>query len=523
MSVELAAIDSSSSQNNSIQEESQVSRNRRYTGPGPRRNMAFEHEKVVVKNTITLPFYEHEGMLTIMLSRIYINFLNFVQDVTTWFGMFYYSLFVIFFLSLFFNNLSSIMDSKCSFSTSKYAINGFNATLICLDSDLRPRYLTAIPTRGIILISNFQSHYLFSPGSKSLAGLYAYSIADKKVVQLWPRAFKGSDSKVDLIGDERCQSPPVRNFEPLGTSLFVTLADGYENHYVAAVAFSEPNGVPRHAIELYSIKGRSVRTTLTWVGCIPYDTTRVAVTAFVGTNPEDERSFIAASAVTDRFYMSTTDRSLAVQQNQNLPYSRSLKKFVEANSNHIGKVSWSIYNFLQICFNLMMDPSRVVLHWLGQVKGFVNEAKQDPETGEYHSVGRNSVESPSDAIVVDNQYFFVEQFACNVCKIEKASPICANVPGASLEGLVYWRSKNSLIVLSSGSYHYTELCVMRGIKDCIVPWSLYEVDIDSLEISKMFQHDGSILGAATSMTIYKNKVIIGSKTTNRLLGLTLTN
>lgn len=89
--------------------------------------------------------------------------------------------------------------------------------------------------------------------------------------------------------------------------------------------------------------------------------------------------------------------------------------------------------------------------------------------------------------------------------------------GDTIQNMVYWRSKKSLVVLLMKNHLKFETCIASGKKQCTNSWSLSLINVKTLEVSRLYDDDGYFYGGATSMAVIEDSVIIGSRLNDRIV------
>jgi hypothetical protein len=164
---------------------------------------------------------------------------------------------------------------------------------------------------------------------------------------------------------------------------------------------------------------------------------------------------------------------------------------------------------------------KLLAFWLGSNEGFLVDfiPNQDAVDYEPHVFGSAAFDI-SGIYATKKRLYFTKHMHSEFCSASFADPeeikcVYINDEGkakkgifdtGSLESLTFWKRENKFILLKSDSYTKSELCAASGLAHCSIGWKLYSIDPRTMEYSKIFEHDGSVFGAASSISMYKSKL-----------------
>ena len=142
-------------------------------------------------------------------------------------------------------------------------------------------------------------------------------------------------------------------------------------------------------------------------------------------------------------------------------------------------------------------PTGDVLGWL-------------PDSGWRHLPGTEGSAPNGVAVSRDGRnLFFVETGGRQLVRLRRSdggARVDVEIDGA-LDNLSWTRSGH-LLLASHDSVSAFLGCVTAGT--CRAPWSIWEIDPDTLSVRRVFQHDGSVVGAVASAAEVGDQIYLGA-------------
>jgi len=206
----------------------------------------------------------------------------------------------------------------------------------------------------------------------------------------------------------------------------------------------------RESVEIFSLGGSAGTTRASWQGCIELP---------AGTSGNDLTVASDGEVIVSN-YMSSMD---------------------------------SLWANLRVGFGL---PTGDILGWV-------------PDAGWRHLPGTEASAPNGVAVSPDGRnLFFVETGGRQLVRLRRAdggARVEVAIDGA-LDNLS-WTRRGNLLVASHDSVSAFLGCVTAGT--CRAPWSIWEIDPDTLTVRRIFQHDGSIVGAVASAAEVGDQIYLG--------------
>lgn len=133
-----------------------------------------------------------------------------------------------------------------------------------------------------------------------------------------------------------------------------------------------------------------------------------------------------------------------------------------------------------------------------------------PDSGWRHLPGTEASAPNGVAVSPDGRnLFFVETGGQQLVRLRRSdggARVEVAIDGA-LDNLS-WTRRGNLLVASHDSVSAFLGCVTAGT--CRAPWSIWEIDPDTLAVRRIFQHDGSLVGAVASAAEVGDQIYLGA-------------
>jgi hypothetical protein len=137
-----------------------------------------------------------------------------------------------------------------------------------------------------------------------------------------------------------------------------------------------------------------------------------------------------------------------------------------------------------------------VLHWT-------------PAAGWTHVPGSGASGANGVALSPDGKFlFYAETGRGRVVRLGLADGSRASVPTPRMPDNLSWTAAGTLLVPSHRSGLGLISCGRGG--DCRAPWTLYEIDPQTLQSSEVLAHDGDVIGAVSSATETPDGIYLGA-------------
>ena len=326
-----------------------------------------------------------------------------------------------------------------------------------------PEDVAWVPSAGVLLVSQMR-HADAGPGG-SLAAL-ALDPSGEPIAaprRLWPPALAAAESAASTrasAGDPACTQPPrAARFAPHGLAAGAPAPDG--DLPIAVVGHGE-----REAIELFALRGVGEVAVLRWTGCVPL--------------PEDVTG--------DDVWLGAAGEIWVTNYQPALTGLRG--------------VYYTIVGGLGL-------PTGEVLRW--RIPGA-------PRPG-WEAVPDTRGANPNGLVLAPGNATLAVGFtSARAVAIRPLGP-GGEVPrdirvGGYPDGLL-WSSRATLLV----PVHTSGLAVLAcrfGALPCTAPWKLMEIDPAGGGVSERFAHDGSRIGAVSSVAEVGNRLYFGSVFDDRI-------
>ena len=324
-----------------------------------------------------------------------------------------------------------------------------------------PEDVEYVQRAGLVLVTNMRDAGRHAAG-QARAGtgpeeggfVAAYEPDDGTVRVLWPFDGAVSADPDDTLGDPACQQPPAAAaFSPHG------MTSRTQNGRTLVFVTNHRSGRRgREAVEVFALEGGRKDARLVWKACIP---------TLGGIQAND----IAV----------THDGQVVVS---NYQPSGSLRFTFEAS--------------------LFGAKTGDVLVW-------------NAESGWRHVPGTSAALANGVAVSADGQMLF---YAESMTGLVHRLPLAGGGGAISvqIEGNpdnLSWTDHGRLLVTSHTAGTRFGLCLL-GRRPCETSWAVFEIDPLTLAVRKIFEHDGTQLGAVSSAAQVDGDLVLGSVFDDRI-------
>jgi len=336
-----------------------------------------------------------------------------------------------------------------------------------------PEDVAWVPAAGLLLVS--QMRHTGEGAGGSLAAL-ALGLAGEPIApprRLWPpapAAAAGEASTHALVGDPGCTHPPqAARFAPHGLAAGAPGPDGAIP--IAVVGHGE-----REAVELFALRGAGETAALRWTGCVP----------------------LPANAVGDDVWLAA-DGEIWVTNYQ--PALTGLRGLYYTVAGGLGL------------------PTGEVLRWRpGGAPASLSRASSAPAIG-WEADPNTRGPNPNGLVLAPGGatlgVAFTSARAVAIRPLAPGGDAARDIGvGGYPDGLL-WSSRATLLV----PVHTSALGFLRcrfGALPCTSPWKLMEIDPTRGVASERFAHDGSRIGAVSSVAEVGNRLYFGSVFDDRI-------
>lgn len=316
-----------------------------------------------------------------------------------------------------------------------------------------PEDLEYVRSAGLLLVSNMRHDTRSADGGF----LSAMVVRDEQVVRLWPadapeQAGSGADA---LLGSDDCPGPPdPRAFYPHG--LTARQSDARTLVYVAAHRGAAGG---REAIEIFELSGRGYAAELAWKACIP-----------------------TADGIQVNDLVVTTEGEVVVSDYQ-----------PDGSPWHM-----------------------VAASLLGRDTGSVQVWSR--EHG-WRTVERTQGKLPNGIAVSPRtrMLFYTETLAGTLHRRpldQDAGAVTIELPGNPDN--LSWTSTGTLLVATHTGGPRFLWCSLLGQRPCRTPWSVYEIDPDTMATRLVVAGDGEVIGAVATAVEADGRLYLSSVFDDRI-------
>ena len=325
-----------------------------------------------------------------------------------------------------------------------------------------PEDIEFLSGSGVVVVSNLRLGGSV-PGGGFLSAMLPGDSATEAAAAIQPRPWKvwpgddGSAPAVDnsdaLFGSPACPGPPdPAAFNPHGISS--STSGELELLYVVAHVVE---GSGREAIEIFAVVGSGRATRLSWLGCIP---TPGAIQA----------------------------NDLAVAADGTV-YASNYQP--DNSSAHMIKAS------------LFGTSTGGILAW-------------KPREGWSEVEGTASRMANGVALSADGAtLFYTESVSRSLHRkpLDGSPSVWVDTPG--IPDNLSWTERGTLLLALHASGPRFMACV-AGRLPCRSPWSIHEIDPDTMALRPVFEHDGDRLGAVSTATPVHGRILLGAVFNDRI-------
>jgi len=324
-----------------------------------------------------------------------------------------------------------------------------------------PEDVAWVPAAGLLLVSQMRHAGAGGSLASLTLGLAGEPIAPPR--KLWPPASAAADGEVSThapVGDPGCTQPPqTERFAPHGLAAGAPDPDG--TLPIAVVGHDE-----REAVELFALRGFGEAAVLRWRGCIPL--------------PEN---------VTGDDVWLATDGEIWVTN-----YQPALKGLRGLYYTIVGGLGF---------------PTGEVLRW----RAFGAAAAVWEAIPETRGANPNGlVLAPGDATL---GVAFTSARSVAIRPLAPGGDAARDIGVGGYPDNLLWSSRATLLVPVHTSGLAVLLCGF-GALPCTSPWKLMEIDPAHGVASERLAHDGSRIGAVSSVAEVGNRLYFGSVFDDRI-------
>jgi hypothetical protein len=325
-----------------------------------------------------------------------------------------------------------------------------------------PEDVEYVSRAGLVIVSNmrdrgFAASRASRDGDEALAHggfLAGYDPVSAELATLWPVASQASAEPDPTLGDPACaEPPPAETFSPHGITSLAT-----SDRTLLFVVNHASGGLGRESVEVFELRHGGAGPALVWKACIP---TPEAIQA----------NDVAAGA----------DGTIVVSNYQ--PTS-SLRHVLKSQ--------------------IFGSKSGDVLSWRR-------------ESGWRHVAGSSSALPNGVALSVDGSMLFYAESATgrlHRLPLDGGGGAISVEVGGNPDNLT-WTEQGRLLLASHTAGLRRGACLL-GRRPCETSWAVYEIDPLTLSVRKVFEHDGSELGAVASAAQIGDKLVLGSLFDDRI-------